>query len=62
MSTYSTRGGWACWHSWTEQTASMQRLLDESFEWVLPGHGNPISLPRNAMHEQLRALVERMQE
>jgi len=52
----------ACWHSWTEQTASMERLLEESFEWVLPGHGNRICLPRNAMHEQLRALVQRMQE
>jgi len=51
----------ACWHSWTEQTASMQRLLDESFEWVLPGHGNRICLPRDAMREQLQALVERMQ-
>jgi glyoxylase-like metal-dependent hydrolase (beta-lactamase superfamily II)/ferredoxin len=51
----------ACWHSWTEQTASMERLLDESFEWVLPGHGNRICLPRNAMREQLQALIERMQ-
>jgi len=29
----------ACWFSWTEQTRSMERLLDFSFEWVLPGHG-----------------------
>jgi len=29
----------ACWYSWTEQTKSMERLLDYSFEWVLPGHG-----------------------
>ena len=29
----------ACWYSWTEQTRSMERLLDYSFEWVLPGHG-----------------------
>lgn len=28
-----------CWHSWAEQTRSMERLLDHSFEWVLPGHG-----------------------
>ena len=51
-----------CWHSWEEQTASMERLLDESFEWVLPGHGTRICLARNAMHEQLQALVERMHE
>ena len=29
----------ACWYSWKEQTRSMERLLDHSFEWVLPGHG-----------------------
>ena len=29
----------ACWYSWTEQTRSMQRLLDYRFAWVLPGHG-----------------------
>ena len=27
------------WYSWTEQTRSMERLLDYTFEWVLPGHG-----------------------
>jgi|SRR5436309_1939226 len=30
----------ACWYSWEEQTRSMERLLDYSFEWVLPGHGS----------------------
>ncbi|HEV7844454.1 MAG TPA: MBL fold metallo-hydrolase [Pyrinomonadaceae bacterium] len=29
----------ACWYSWTEQTRSMEKLLDYRFEWVLPGHG-----------------------
>jgi len=29
----------ACWYSWEEQTRSMERLLDFTFEWVLPGHG-----------------------
>ncbi|HEY6148091.1 MAG TPA: MBL fold metallo-hydrolase, partial [Thermoanaerobaculia bacterium] len=29
----------ACWYSWKEQIDSMERLLDFSFEWVLPGHG-----------------------
>jgi glyoxylase-like metal-dependent hydrolase (beta-lactamase superfamily II)/ferredoxin len=29
----------ACWYSWTEQTRSMERLLENSFTWVLPGHG-----------------------
>jgi glyoxylase-like metal-dependent hydrolase (beta-lactamase superfamily II) len=29
----------ACWYSWDVQTCSMERLLNYSFEWVLPGHG-----------------------
>ena len=28
-----------CWYSWDEQIRSMEKLLDYSFEWVLPGHG-----------------------
>ncbi len=40
----SRRGGLiafrdACWYSWEEQIRSMEKLLDFSFEWVLPGHG-----------------------
>jgi glyoxylase-like metal-dependent hydrolase (beta-lactamase superfamily II)/ferredoxin len=31
-----------CWYSWTEQTRSMERLLDYEFEWVLPGHGRRV--------------------
>jgi glyoxylase-like metal-dependent hydrolase (beta-lactamase superfamily II)/ferredoxin len=51
---------WACWHSWAQQTASMRRLLDENFEWVLPGHGDRICLPRSLMRQTLQALVDRM--
>jgi glyoxylase-like metal-dependent hydrolase (beta-lactamase superfamily II)/ferredoxin len=29
----------ANWYSWPETIHSMERLLDFSFEWVLPGHG-----------------------
>ena len=29
----------ANWFSWPETIRSMERLLDYSFEWVLPGHG-----------------------
>lgn len=41
----------ACWYSWEEQTRSMERLLDFSFEWVLPGHG--------AWHQAASAAVMR---
>lgn len=49
-----------CWHSWPRQIESMRRLLDHSFEWVLPGHGQAVHLPAAEMHQQLTDLVERM--
>jgi glyoxylase-like metal-dependent hydrolase (beta-lactamase superfamily II)/ferredoxin len=49
-----------CWHSWDQQRGSLARLLDYSFEWVLPGHGNRVHLPAAEMRQQLRALVERL--
>ena len=50
----------ACWYSWSEQIESMQRLLDYSFEWVLPGHGRPIHLDRERMHRELEKCVKWM--
>jgi glyoxylase-like metal-dependent hydrolase (beta-lactamase superfamily II)/ferredoxin len=50
----------ACWYSWSEQIQSMERLLDFSFEWVLPGHGRPIRLTRDAMHASLERCVQWM--
>jgi len=52
-----------CWYSWSEQTRSMERLLDYSFEWVLPGHGDPLRLESAAkMREKLEALIVRMRK
>ena len=45
-----------CWHSWPEQVASLERLLDFSFEWVLPGHGRRFKAESPA--EMRRALEE----
>jgi glyoxylase-like metal-dependent hydrolase (beta-lactamase superfamily II)/ferredoxin len=50
----------ACWYSWTEQIRSMERLLDYSFEWVLPGHGRPIHLPAAEMRVSLEACIRWM--
>jgi len=50
----------ACWYSWTEQIASMERLLDYSFEWVLPGHGRPVRSPREEMRRSLERCVDWM--
>lgn len=49
-----------CWYDWQRQTASVERLLDFRFEWVLPGHGHRGHLPVPAMRQSLEACVARM--
>jgi glyoxylase-like metal-dependent hydrolase (beta-lactamase superfamily II)/ferredoxin len=51
-----------CWHSWPEQRKSLARLLDYRFEWVLPGHGERVHLPADAMRRELAALVDRVKK
>jgi glyoxylase-like metal-dependent hydrolase (beta-lactamase superfamily II)/ferredoxin len=46
-----------CWFSWPQQVASLGRLRDWSFEWILPGHGERVHLPRGQMHTQIENLV-----
>ena len=50
----------ACWYSWPAQTRSMRRLLDYSFEWVLPGHGRIHHAPAGEMRAELLRCVEWM--
>ena len=52
----------ACWYSWSALTASLAKLADCRFEWLLPGHGWPIHLPADEMNTRLLALVARMRE
>jgi glyoxylase-like metal-dependent hydrolase (beta-lactamase superfamily II)/ferredoxin len=47
----------ACWYSWKQQIESMERLLDFSFEWVLPGHGSRVHLPPAEMKRSLEHCV-----
>jgi glyoxylase-like metal-dependent hydrolase (beta-lactamase superfamily II)/ferredoxin len=49
-----------CWFSWPDQITSMERLLDYSFEWVLPGHGRRIFLPEPQMRASLMECIRRM--
>lgn len=51
-----------CWHSWDKQVASMRRLLDFDFEWVLPGHGERVHRDSRDMRRELVDLVERMRD
>ena len=46
-----------CWFSWPQQVASLARLKDWSFEWILPGHGERTHLPLRQMHTQIENLV-----
>ncbi|MGB7921903.1 MAG: MBL fold metallo-hydrolase [Pyrinomonadaceae bacterium] len=48
------------WYSWPEQTRSMMRLLDYSFEWVLPGHGRIHRDEPAAMRAHLARCIEWM--
>jgi glyoxylase-like metal-dependent hydrolase (beta-lactamase superfamily II) len=48
-----------CWWSWPAQLASLRRLLDHRFEWVLAGHGGSHGLSAEAMRGELARLLER---
>src|SRR5262249_26040916 len=52
----------ACWYSWSEQTASMERLLAHRFDWVLPGHGRIHHASADEMHAHLEACIRRMRD
>ena len=45
------------WYSWPQQTKSMERLLNYSFEWVLPGHGRRVHLPADEMRRSLENCI-----
>jgi glyoxylase-like metal-dependent hydrolase (beta-lactamase superfamily II)/ferredoxin len=49
-----------CWYSWEEQGRSMERLAEETFEWVLPGHGERVRMKADEMKRAMRQLVEEM--
>ena len=50
-----------CWYDWPMQIASMERLLDFEFEWVLPGHGRRYQARSAAeMREEIDAVIRRM--
>jgi glyoxylase-like metal-dependent hydrolase (beta-lactamase superfamily II)/ferredoxin len=52
----------ACWYSWEEQTKSMARLLNYSFQWVLPGHGERYHTNSHVMQEQVEKCIKWMSE
>lgn len=50
-----------CWYSWSEQIESIRKLIQYSFQWVLPGHGQRVHLPNDEMKRQLMELVQRLE-
>jgi len=51
-----------CWHDWGAQTRSVEKLSAHRFEWVLPGHGERIHRPAEAMRQEIDSLVLAMRE
>ena len=48
------------WYSWSEQTRSMAKLENYSFEWVLPGHGDLHHDSAANMRYHLRSCIQWM--
>lgn len=49
-----------CWYDWDKQTASMAKLAQYRFEWLLPGHGTRGRLPAAQMAAQVAECARRM--
>ena len=56
---YAFRG--ACWYDWDEQIASMRRLAEQEFEWILPGHGRRCRYGVGEMKEQMAKCIAWME-
>ncbi|NER31835.1 MAG: MBL fold metallo-hydrolase [Symploca sp. SIO1C4] len=50
-----------CWYSWEEQSKSMNKLLNYSFEWILPGHGRRYHADAETMRQQLQKCINWME-
>jgi glyoxylase-like metal-dependent hydrolase (beta-lactamase superfamily II)/ferredoxin len=46
-----------CWFDWDQQVASVARLSEHRFEWILPGHGAPGRRPAAEMAKAVRSWV-----
>jgi glyoxylase-like metal-dependent hydrolase (beta-lactamase superfamily II)/ferredoxin len=50
------------WYSWEDQVASLRRLLEFRFTWILPGHGRRLAAPSpEAMRDELQRLVDSLE-
>jgi glyoxylase-like metal-dependent hydrolase (beta-lactamase superfamily II) len=49
-----------CQYSWDVQRQSVEKLLGETFTWILPGHGYRFHAEPEMMRREVRAAVARM--
>lgn len=47
-------------YAWEAQIQSVEKLLQESFTWILPGHGYRYHAPREVIQEEIRKALARM--
>ncbi|MEO1697228.1 MAG: MBL fold metallo-hydrolase [Planctomycetota bacterium] len=50
----------ACWYDWDTQIASMKRLAEYAFDWVLPGHGRRARVGRANAAARMQECVDWM--
>lgn len=50
-----------CWYSWQSLVNSTRKLLNYSFEWVLPGHGRRYHTDVVTMQQQLKICISWME-
>jgi glyoxylase-like metal-dependent hydrolase (beta-lactamase superfamily II)/ferredoxin len=50
------------WYSWNEQIKSVEKLVSETFEWILPGHGGWGQFSKEEAREKMRELLAKMKE
>ncbi|HVS17024.1 MAG TPA: MBL fold metallo-hydrolase [Planctomycetota bacterium] len=48
----------ACWYDWDELVRSMERLVEQRFEWVLPGHGRRAHVPPERFDAEIARLLD----
>lgn len=49
-----------CWYSWSLQLSSVEKLAQETFEWVLPGHGGWGHFPQGTVKQAMTNLIKEM--
>ena len=52
----------ACWYDWATLVRSSEKLVANSFEWILPGHGRRCYFPRERMAAEMQKALRWMRE